>query len=171
MIDLETLGTLPDSTVLTVAGLKFDPNEESKPFEEFYFKLNIDEQSNRSICESTLEWWGNQPNHIILDAFSEENRVAVIDVLMYLRKWAVGVSAFWSQGTFDYVILENLYRSYNIPHPWAFWQVRDSRTVFKLLPEDPRKKEKYNAHNALEDCRVQARCLQKVVKELNLHQT
>jgi hypothetical protein len=170
MIDLETLGTLPDCQVLTVAGLKFDPNAVSKPVDEFYFKLNIDEQYSRSISESTMAWWEKQPEAIILDAFSENDRTPVKDMLLFLRKWAVGVDAFWSQGTFDYVILENLYREHNIAHPWAFWQIRDSRTVFKLLPEDPRKKEKFAAHNALEDCRVQARCLQRVIQDLDLKQ-
>jgi hypothetical protein len=36
------------------------------------------------------------------------------------------------------------------------------------MPEDPRKKFKFAAHNALEDCRVQSICIQEVYNELQL---
>jgi len=32
--------------------------------------------------------------------------------------------------------------------------------LFKMLPEDPRKKVQNNAHNALADCYFQAKCVQ-----------
>ncbi len=61
MIDLETLGTRPDGVILSVGGVKFDPNG-SKIIDEFYYKLDVDEQTERgrSIDESTIEWWGTQ---------------------------------------------------------------------------------------------------------------
>ena len=33
MIDLETLGTGPDCVVLTIGGVKFNPNDISEPWE------------------------------------------------------------------------------------------------------------------------------------------
>ena len=45
MIDLETLGNKPDTTVLTLGGVKFNPNAISEPHSELYFRLDVDEQS------------------------------------------------------------------------------------------------------------------------------
>ena len=35
MIDLETLGTAPDCAVLTIGGVKFNPNAISEPYQPF----------------------------------------------------------------------------------------------------------------------------------------
>jgi hypothetical protein len=49
-------------------------------------------------------------------------------------------------------ILEHAYKSLSMPLPWKYFAVRDSRTVFGLVPS----LEKYPAsHHALEDCRRQ----------------
>ena len=46
MIDIETLGLLPNSIILTVAALKFDPFSDKHPNKNnsLYLKLNIEEQ-------------------------------------------------------------------------------------------------------------------------------
>ena len=75
----------------------------------------------------------------------------------------------WAQGpVFDIVILENLYQQLGLPLPWNFWQIRDSRTLFSLLPEDPRKAIRQEAHNALADCYFQAKCVQKAYSDLKV---
>ena len=51
---------------------------------------------------------------------------------------------------------------------WQFWQIMDCRTLFQLMPTDPRKAIDFAAHNALEDCKVQALCVQQTVKQLGL---
>ena len=58
MIDLETLDVTPNASVLTVGGVKFDPNNDSEPHSEFYYKLDLDSQ-DRSVNDSTIAWWGN----------------------------------------------------------------------------------------------------------------
>ena len=40
MIDLETLGTGPDCVVLTIGGVKFNPNEVSNTYQEFYYRFD-----------------------------------------------------------------------------------------------------------------------------------
>ena len=61
MIDLETLATDPHCTVLTVGGVKFNPDNNSEPHSEFYFHLDIDEQDSlgRTTTEDTIAWWAN----------------------------------------------------------------------------------------------------------------
>ena len=169
MIDLETLDVLPTATVLTIGGVKFNPNEISEPTQPFYYRFNVDEQldKGRTTSESTLEWWGKQAEDVREEALGDGNRTPVLEVLQALNKWCVGVDTIWCQGpAFDIVILEDMFRSYDHHVPWPFWKIKDSRTLFGIMPTDPRKAINFAAHNALEDCKVQALCVQQTIKQL-----
>jgi hypothetical protein len=171
MIDLETLDTGPSATVLTLGAVKFDPYTAKEPYAELYIKLDIDEQGElgRTISNSTLEWWANQDEKIQEEAFSTDGRVSIEETLNQLNKWIVGVDQIWAQGYgFDITMLEDIYRNAGRPIPWNFWQVRDSRTLFGVLKEDPRKKMQQNLHNALEDSRWQAKGVQIAYRDLGL---
>ena len=43
-IDIETLGTSPNTVVLTIGGIKFNPHEDDGLHSEFYYRLDADEQ-------------------------------------------------------------------------------------------------------------------------------
>jgi hypothetical protein len=170
-IDIETLGTKPDTTVLTIGAVKFNPFTKEDPYADLYLKVDADQQleAGRSVDEDTLKWWTTQPQEIQDEAFLSTDRTSVEDTLAQLNKYLVGVDKIWCQGpVFDICILENLYRQYDKHFNWVFWNIRDSRTLFGLMPEDPRKKHKFAAHNALEDCRIQSKCIQEVYAELQL---
>ena len=40
-IDIETLGTSPDTVVLTIGGIKFDPMEDDGLHSRFYYRLAV----------------------------------------------------------------------------------------------------------------------------------
>ena len=82
MIDLETLGTTPDAVILSIGGVKFDPNGD-RIFDEFIYKLDIDEQQQRgrTTNEDTMSWWATQPRAVIESAFGLEQRTPVDDML------------------------------------------------------------------------------------------
>ena len=85
-----------------------------------------------------------------------------------LNKWCVGVDVFWCQGPlFDYAILQNFYAQMEVPVPWNFWQIRDSRTLGSLVPRDPNEK-RTGLHNALDDCYFQARKVQQIFQQLEI---
>ena len=171
MIDLETLGTKPDAVVLTIGGVKFNPNDMSETHSHFYHRFHVDEQldKKRTTEDSTLEWWGKQDPAVREEALGEHNRESVMHILKELNKWCVGVHTIWAQGpVFDIGILENMYRQYDHHVPWPFWKIKDSRTLFGIMPNDPRKEVNFAAHNALEDCKVQALCVQRTLKKLGL---
>jgi len=171
MIDLETLGTKPNCTILTLGAIKFNPHTTDEPYDGLYQKLDVDEQSRlgRSQDESTIEWWGKQTKSVQEEAFGDEGRISLDQMTKEINKWLVGVDIIWAQGpAFDIVILEDLYRQLNKPIPWNFWQIRDSRTLFSLLPKDPRKGIQQEAHNALADCYYQSVCVQKAYQHLKV---
>ena len=169
MIDLETLSTNPNAVVLTVCAVKFDPHTQMKPYDEMYFRVDVDSQTalGRHVMQETLDWWGQQPNEVANEALSDSNRIQLQDALKKINKFSVGVDVFWCQGPlFDYAILQNLYTQMEQPVPWQYWQIRDSRTLFNLVPRESEKR--IGLHNALEDCKFQARKVQKVYRQLGI---
>lgn len=171
MIDLETLGTKPDCVILTLGAIKFNPYTQTEPDKGLYIRLDVDEQTSlgRSIDNGTLEWWGKQDKAIRDEALGDEGRTSLTESTNQLNKWLVGVDEIWAQGpAFDIVILENLYEQLGIPRPWNFWQIRDSRTAFSMMPTDPRKAIRTDAHNALADCYYQAKCIQQTFKHFSI---
>ena len=170
-IDIETLGTNPDTVVLTIGGIKFDPMADDELHSEFYYRLDVDEQIDmgRTVDEKTLEWWETQSEEVKAEALDTNDRIPVEETLKALNKWLVGVDKIWCQGpVFDIGILENLYKQIGLHHNWPFYIIRDSRTLFSLMDKDPRKEIDFKAHNALADAIVQSLCIQKVYKKLNL---
>ena len=168
-IDLETIDTSPSATVLSLGAVKFNPLDDSEPHSELYLKISIDEQDalGRTASDSTIEWWGKQDPKIMEEAFDQEGAISVEDALKQISKFIVGVDVLWGQGYgFDYTIIEDMFRSKGMPIPYNFWQVRDSRTLFSVCKEDPRKKIQNDLHNALADAYYQSKAIQIAYAEL-----
>jgi hypothetical protein len=170
MLDLETLGTRPGCVILTLGAVKFDPYSLREPGPGIYFRIDVDEQTalGREVQEDTLAWWISQADDIREEALGETDRVSLDTLYRDLNRFLVGVDNIWAQGpVFDIAILENLYRQCGWPTPWQFWQISDSRTLFKVHG-DPRIKGKAGLHNALEDCVSQAVAVQQVYNKLGI---
>ena len=168
-IDLETIDTRPQATVLSLGAVKFNPFDDSEPHSEMYFKISIDDQDRlgRTASDDTIEWWTKQDPKIMEEAFDQEGAITVEEALSKINKFVVGVDVLWGQGYgFDYTIIEDMYRSLSKPIPYNFWQVRDSRTLFSVCKEDPRKKIQNDLHNALADAYYQSKAIQIAYQEL-----
>ena len=166
MVDLETLGVSPRSTVLSLGAVHFDPYGQDV-FDTLYFKLDLDDQDKlkREIDSNTLDWWSKQDPRIMEEAFSIENRLSLQDALNQFHKFAWGCDCFWSHGsTFDLVILEDIYRQLNKSLPWSYWQLRDTRTLFDIGFDHAMTKD--NKHDALQDALRQAKGVQNIFKQL-----
>jgi len=153
MVDLEGLGTGPETTILTIAAQEFDPLERGRLGRDFYVRVSLESQEGRSIEQGTIDWWATQPDIVKQEAFSEEDRVSLQEALQGLHRIMWHAKRVWAQGpTYDMNILEHAYKSLHMPLPWKYYSVRDSRTVFSLAPN----LQTYPAsHHALEDCRRQ----------------
>ena len=165
MIDIETIGVAPGATILTIAAQSFDPLGTGYYNKQYYARITLESQENRTIDQSTIDWWATQPE-AQAEAFCEEGRIDLDQALDSLGKHIWHSNFIWCQGpTFDCTILEHAYKSYNKPIPWQYYKVRDSRTVFSLWPGLPKPPV---SHHALEDCRRQIALLQTTLKHFNI---
>ena len=171
MIDIETLSLKPDALVLQVAGAKFDPfGNKGSTSDEFCFKLNYEEQKEiRAVDDSTIQWWSRQDPDVIDKVFPSEDDpgMPVMDFLKKLKKWCSNCEVFWSQGSLDYIVLNNLHDQYSVSIPWKFWQCHDSRTILSRFRKDPRNMNSDNRHDAVDDCRQQISGLQLAYDKFN----
>jgi exodeoxyribonuclease VIII len=166
MIDLEGLGTGPDTAILTIAAQAFDPLGRGF-FDQFYYaRVDLDSQPDRSIQQGTIDWWATQPAAAKDEAFAETNRLPLPQALDELGRLIWQSKRIWAQGpTYDMNILEHAYKSLGKAIPWQFYSVRDSRTVFSLWPGLPKPS---TSHHALEDCRRQIELLQNTIQHLGI---
>ena len=166
MIDIEGLATGPETTILTIAAQEFDPLERDQFGRDYYVRVDLESQEGRTIEQGTIEWWATQPSAVRDEAFSELNRVPLREALQGLHRMVWHARRVWAQGpTYDMNILEHAFKSLQMPLPWKYYAVRDSRTVFALCPN----LEKYPAsHHALEDCRRQVQLLWDALENLNI---
>jgi len=168
MLDLETMATGPNATLLTLGAVTFNPWGNGYS-DKLYFRIDIDDQDalGREVDPNTLDWWSKQDPAIMEEAFSPEDRVPLKEAVDQFHKFAWGCDTFWSHGaTFDLVIMENLYKQLGKPLPWNFWQLRCTRTLFDLGwdPDMP----KNSKHNALEDAIRQVAGVQNIYRKLNI---
>jgi len=175
MIDLETLNTTPDSTILTIGAVRFDPfgSELKEPdMDSFYVKVDLDscDRIGLTTNDDTIAWWANQSKEAQEAAFDPEGRIDIEDAFAQLYKFCWGAKRVWANGScFDIIICEHVYRKVGRAIPWKFWEVRDVRTAFDLgiNPHRP----PVTAHHALEDAWNQAVGIQNVYNTLRTSTT
>lgn len=168
MVDLETMAVSPDAVVLTLGAVHFNPYGNGYG-DKLYMRIDIDDQDKlgRAVDPSTLDWWSKQDPIVMAEAFSDEDRVPLVEAMERFHKFAWGCKAFWSHGApFDLIIIENLCRQLKRSPPWNFWDLRDTRTMFDLGvdPDMP----KNSKHDALQDAIRQAIGVQNVYAKLGI---
>lgn len=162
MLDIETLGTGPDSIVISIGAVLFDP-QTGDVGAEFYQKVNFQDQidKGRKPTQSTIEFWVNQSKEA-QGVFHEEG-INTLNALSALRDFIVNNSSIdkckpWGNGpSFDLTIMESLFKDFGIEHPWKFWNVRCLRTFKEYIYDGKDLAREGVYHNALDDCKHQIR--------------
>lgn len=176
MVDLETLGTKPNSLLLTIGAVRFDPwaDDSDTPVERldhFYRRVSIESFEelglDHNIDDATLEWWGKQDAEVQAEAFAEEDRHPIDEVLRDFYHWCGGLNAIWANGSgFDLNIVEHFSRELKRGVAWSYWQARDARTLYSLVPGLQRPAAA--KHHALWDCWSQVVGVQRVFRHLGI---
>ena len=170
MIDLETLATSPDAAILTIGAVKFDPfgDEVNDPTAiPFYVRVDLDSCDRLGLVtnEDTIAWWSKQSQEAQDEAFSENDRIDIVEAFEQLYKFCWGAKRVWSHGAaFDIVICEHVFKKIGKAIPWNFWSARCTRTLFDI-GIDPNRPPVLK-HHALEDAWNQAVGVQNVYKKL-----
>lgn len=175
MLDLETMGIVSNSIILTIGAIKFDPSTDIGPIEKcdtFYRRINI--ESCRAVGllseEKTIKWWNSQDSSVKFEAIENPDRLVLTQVLLEFNKWFGKSLKIWSHGNdFDCVILGNAYKACNLTPPWKFWNTRDTLTLFDLARVNIKDFCQDNIHHALHDSYRQILATQKSLKKLNLN--
>lgn len=158
MIDIESLGTVAGSPIVTIGAVLFDPRhcDDSKVLYDrsLHVRIDISEAVNisRGVEGGTIRWWFEQDNDAI-KALVSNDCVTVREALEKLWRYCCErgtfvdteffnglsglpkCSGYWAKDPdFDMQLLRYYYELPEIktPMPWKFWECRSVRTVQHL---------------------------------------
>lgn len=166
MIDIETLGTMPFSVVLSIGAVVFDP-ETGTLGSSFY--VNINRNTSESIglmVDPKVEAWWQDPKRASAWAEMQTDQMTAQEAAKMFGDWFRRECDFdntivWCHGAaFDFPILETFIRMAGERTPWNFRNLADDRTLFRLVDIDFSALPKEDTyHNALSDAKNQARAV------------
>jgi DNA polymerase III epsilon subunit-like protein len=177
MLDLETLGTLPDAAVIAIGACAFDPNADNVSANDLFDRVIMLEsaRAHGSVDRSTELWWEAQSAEARQHIFSEQaqrDALSLPTAVQHFNDFVGGRdTAVWGNGaTFDNVVIRSAFRSCGIDPVWSFRNDKCYRTVINLISKDkqPEFVRQGTAHNALDDAVTQAVFLQKCLKALGI---
>ncbi len=163
MIDLETLGTVPGSVILSIGAVAAP--DVGPPFNQ---KITVASSlyAGLTVDADTLAWWRKQDS-----AAWEESTQGGIDLKVALKNFADWLNdqrpgdlrlRLWGDAaSFDLVLLACAYRAVGLPVPWKYTEEYDYRTLRQLL--NSRKPEGTLKHSALSDATAQMGHLQELL--------
>ncbi len=174
MIDLETWGTTPGSAIRSIGAVSFDPYTDKIDDDTFYFNISDQSCTDAGLIRQpgTVQWWSQQTQQA-QDALVTDQK-PLTDVITAFNGWFTmhrGVFV-WGQGAnFDTVLWESAASAVRARVPWRFYNVRDTRTAYDIAQFDPKSiKRRGTYHNALDDARHQAVCVQSCYKIVETNQ-
>lgn len=170
MIDLETMGTTPDSAILSIGAVAFDLWDwEANTEETFYTRISIEsnEEAKRRIDGSTVAWWLKQSKEAQMALFESpinNLRTALTNFRVWADNLKPRVLTVWAKDPdFDVVILSDAYRGIGDRWPFQYFLNRSVRTLQHMAWPDgdvPNIRGEATHHNALDDAIVQAKIVQ-----------
>ncbi len=184
MMDLETLGTIPGCSLLSIGAVRFDANT-GKFGDEFYVVINrlsckeagLFEQDLDWCAEhgyndhmSTVSWWekqGEEARKVLHEADNPTTSFPLRTALVSFNEFVQGVTGtrMWGNGAdFDNALLRTAYHRAHVSPKLGPFQGRCYRTLKGLDGGPKLEKRSGTHHNALDDAKSQAEHLIDVVR-------
>jgi len=153
MLDIETLGLEPGAAILSIGACRFKPKL-GWVRDEFY--TTVDRESciehGLHVDKETLAWWRDQDG----DLAPLDGGQSLPEALADLTEFVDGFDEFWANSPkFDMAMLEAAYDAVSRDVPWAYYQLRDVRTL-RSVPGAAELDMEGREHHALDDARHQA---------------
>lgn len=171
MLDLETMGTKPNSPIVAIGVAVFDESGIHDTFE-----CNVDLRSYNGysiqIDPDTVLWWMKQSEEARRKIYEASTPLpqAIEELTIWMRRFSDKKEArVWGNGAgFDCVMLRENCSAMDMSIPWEWWNDRCYRTMKNLYPDIKLEKTE-TAHTAVGDAIMQAShlvqiCRQKGVK-------
>jgi len=164
MLDLETWGTRPGCAVRSIGAVMFDPEgEKIGPgfYKNIYDKSCL--EAGLHTDPRTVKWWAEQSQEA-KDALTA-TPLTLTEVAIKFDAWwkKHGAKIVWSQGgNFDEPVWTAAMYAIGRSPPWRYYDTRCTRTIYSAASLDTRTvKRDGTHHNALEDAKYQAICIQR----------
>jgi hypothetical protein len=180
MVDLETWGTSPYATIISIGACWFDPYTE-QPSEIIMGRFEVaiaPSNVGLRVDAETLMWWMAAERGVArtlwLDMPKVELRTALDGFADWLRSLSSGKESdlrIWGNGAgFDNVLLRQAYEMASREVPWSFRHDRCFRTLRALLTLE---EGQYlgTQHTALVDAENQAIRANQIVRKLGIKLT
>jgi len=163
MLDLETMGTAGDSSIIAIGAVAFDKDAVK---ERFYINVSLQSciDAGMVVDGSTVIWWMKQSDEA--RAVFSDDAPTLACALSQFSDWFASVNGgqVWGNGAaFDNVILSTAYKKVGLTQPWKFWDDKCYRTVKGLYP-NVKLNRVGTYHNAVDDAESQALHLIEIMK-------
>ena len=165
MLDLETMGTAPNSAIIAIGAVKFNEKEIT---DRFYEIVDISSciKAGLVIDGDTVLWWLKQSKEARSE-YEKKGKQLVV-ALEQFTKWMGKNPIIWGCGSdFDNVILSSAYQAVSMEVPWKFWNNRCYRTMKSMYTNVKAPVRKGTYHCAVDDSEYQANHLIEILKHMN----
>lgn len=179
MLDIETLGTENDTTLIQLACVAFDIRT-GNIISEFNEFIDIS-KTELKVTGSTIKWWLKTDVNLF-KSLIEKGNLPEREVFEKFYNWIKGLQEThslyaWGNGLlFDLAIIKTKLIQYGFSYPISFKTERDVRTIVDLYCakkgitekqfKDIHKSNDLVAHNGLDDCKFQIRFVVEAYKDL-----
>lgn len=164
-IDLETLGTDPDSLVLSIGAVVFNEDEILEAM-SFYPTIESQQAYGARINHDTFLWWLKQSAEARMALVQDERFPMEEELAAFaerLSHYGHDISPWGNGSSFDIAILNYHLGKNGVEKPWKFWNERCMREAVKHHPQVTRVKSE-QPHEALADAMAQAKTIQAILK-------
>jgi DNA polymerase III epsilon subunit-like protein len=168
MVDLETMSTESDASIISIGAVRFWLNvkqTEFTPDQLFYTAVSLksSQEAGLHIKADTVMWWlGQDPE--ARNAF--KNPVSLASALGNFYEFVPNPTTyiFGNGAAYDNVVLHNAYKAINHKYPVSYKYDVCYRTMCKLDNAPPPAFEG-TKHNALDDAKAQTRHLMELLEK------
>ena len=173
VIDIETMGTGADCVIVSIGAIIFNRAHAPGVFKHvFDVKLDVENQPGRTVDPGTMLWWMKKSMEDARKAAftTMEPRIRLGLALKQLDdfiKLHRPNEAWGCSPSFDMVILQDAYKQHKVDFPIPFWRWSCIRTMESFFYGKNTRKPggdnwlKGTAHDALDDCKMEAMVIQK----------
>lgn len=163
--DLETLGTEPDSLVLSIGAVVFTEDEVLSAT-AYYPTIESQQVYGARASHSTFLWWLQQSPEARM-ALVQDERAPILDELTlltcHLASFGTDIQVWGNGSSFDIAILNYHLGKNGVERPWSFWNERCLREAKRHYPDVAAVRSE-QPHEALADAMAQAQYIQRILK-------